>query len=279
MPVREEKQPFKENKALTIRASVYKVLHTLKAEQFMFEELVKRDFKQKYKRTFLGVGWSIISPLLTLLVMRLVFTNFFGREIQHYTTYLFAGNLMFSYFKESTNGSMQSLINNAHIFTKINVPKYIFLFSKSVSSVINFGLTLIVFLVFAAIDRVPFCVSMFGVIYPVFTLTLFNIGIGMILSALFVFFRDTQYLYDIFTLLLMYMSAIFYNVDGYSARVQRLFLLNPIYCNIKYVRVAVLDGHLPSLPFHGLLLFYGVAAILIGGLIYRKYNQKFLYYV
>lgn len=264
---------------MKIQSAVRSVVQTLKKNQFLFEELVKRDFKQKYKRTLLGMGWSVFSPLLTLLVMRLVFTNFFGREIPHYTTYLFAGNLMFSYFKEATNGGMQSLMNNAHIFTKINVPKYMFLFSKSVSAVINFGLTLVVFLVFAAIDRVPFRVSMLGIIYPVITLTLFNVGVGMILSALFVFFRDTQYLYDVFTLLLMYMSAIFYNVESYPARVQRFFLLNPVYCNIKYVRVAVLDGHLPSLPFHGLLFLYGAGALLIGGIIYKKYNQKFLYYV
>ena len=264
---------------MNIRTSVLNIIQTLKKNQFLLEELVKRDFKQKYKRTLLGVGWSILSPLLTLLVMRLVFTNFFGRSIVHYTTYLFAGNLMFSYFKECTNGGMQSLIANAHIFTKINVPKYMFLLSKSVSAVINFGLTLVVFFIFVAIDGVQFKISMLGIIYPIVTLTMLNVGLGMILSAMYVFFRDTQYLYDIFTLLLMYVSAIFYNVDSYPVWVQRVFLLNPVYCNIKYVRVAVLDGHLPSVAFHGLLLFYGLAALVAGGVIYKTCNQKFLYYV
>ena len=247
--------------------------------RFLFEELVKRDFKQKYKRTALGMGWSVLSPLLTLLVMRLVFTRFFGRNMEHYTTYLFAGNLMFSYFKESTNGGMQSLMANAGIFTKINVPKYMFLFSKNVSAVINFALTLVVFFIFVAIDGVPFRPSMFGIIYPIITLTMFNVGVGMILSAMFVFFRDTQYLYDVFTMLLMYLSAIFYNADAYTGWVQRLFLMNPVYCNIKYVRVVVLEGHLPSLAFHGLILLYGMLALIIGGTIYKVCNQKFLYYV
>ena len=251
----------------------------MKERQFLFEELVKRDFKQKYKRTALGMAWSILNPLLTLLVMRLVFTRFFGRNMEHYTTYLFAGNLIFSYYKESTNGGMQSLMANAKIFTKINVPKYMFLFSKNISAVINFGLTLIVFFVFAALDHVPFRPSMLGILYPIIMLTMFNLGIGMILSAMFVFFRDTQYLYDVFTLLLMYMSAIFYTVDGYPAWVQRVFLLNPVYCTIKYVRVVVLEGHLPSPAFHLLLLFYGLAALVTGGLIYKKCNQQFLYYV
>ena len=187
---------------------------------------MKRDFKQKYKRTALGMVWSVLNPLLTLLtllVMRLVFTRFFGRNTPHYTTYLFAGNLMYAYFKEATLGGMNSLMSNAHIFTKINVPKYMFLLTKNVSSIINFGLTLIVFFVFVAIDRVPFSASFLAILYPIATLTMFNIGVGMVLSALFVFFRDIQYIYDIFTLLLMYVSAIFYQVDSFPQWVQRVF--------------------------------------------------------
>lgn len=256
-----------------------KIIRTIKERRFLFEELVKRDFKQKYKRSILGMGWSVLSPLLTLLVMRLVFTRFFGRGMEHYTTYLFAGNLMFSYFRLATNGGMQSLMANANIFTKINVPKYMFLLSKNVSAVINFGLTLLVFFVFVALDRVPYTPTMIAIIYPIITLTMLNVGLGMILSAMYVFFRDTQYLYEVFTTLLSYLSAIFYNVDSYSAKVQRIFLLNPVYCNIKYVRVIVLEGHLPSPAFHGLLLLYGAGALLVGGFIYKRYNQKFLYYV
>ena len=245
----------------------------------MLEELIKRDFKQKYKRTVLGMFWSILNPLFTLLVMRLVFTNFFGRDAQYYTTYIFAGNLMFSYFKEQTSGGMYSLMANAHIFTKINVPKYMFLLSKSVSAIINFGLTLIVFFVFAAIDGVPFHWTMAAIIYPIVFLTLFNIGVGMILSALFVFFRDISYIYDIFTLLLMYVSAIFYYVDKFPAKVQRIFLLNPVYCAIKYVRVVVIDGSFPSVSYHILLVIYAAAALGLGAFIYKKYNHRFLYYV
>ena len=256
-----------------------RILLTLKKHQFLFEELVKRDFKQKYKRTVLGMFWSVLNPLLTLLVMRLVFTNFFGRHTAHYTTYLFAGNLMFSYFKESTLGGMNSLMSNSHIFTKINVPKYLFLLSKNVSVVINFGLTLIVFFIFVAIDGIAFHVRFLAIVYPIVTLTMFNIGVGLILSALFVFFRDIQYIYDIFTLLLMYMSAIFYTLDSFSAQIQKLFLLNPVYCAIKYVRLIVIDGTMPSLAFHGLLLLYALLAMAIGGLIYKKRNHKFLYYV
>lgn len=245
----------------------------------MFTELVKRDFKQKYKRSILGMGWSVLSPLLQLLIMRIVFTQFFARDIPHYTVYLFAGNLTFAFFKESTTGGMNALMSNASIFTKINVPKYIFLLTKNVSAIINFGITLVIFFLFVAIDGIAFSWRFIMLLYPILCLMAFNIGIGMILSAMYVFFQDTQYLYDIFTLLLMYLSAIFYSVDTYAPTIQRLFLLNPVYCYIKYLRVIVIDGNIPSLAFHLLLLAYALGALAVGGWIYKRQNHKFLYYV
>lgn len=247
--------------------------------RFLFSELIKRDFKKKYKRTYLGMIWSVLSPLLTLLVMRIVFTQFFGRNVDHYTIYLFCGNIVFSYFSEATGSGMSSLMDNASIFSKVNVPKYLFLFSKNISSLINFGMTFVVFIIFCIIDKVPFTPTFFALLFPILCLIIFNMGVGLILSALFVFFRDIQYLWGIFTTLLMYLSAIFYTVDVYSPLVQKLFLLNPIFVYIKYFRLAVLDATLPSVQYHLLALGYALGAFLIGALIYKVKNHKFLYYV
>lgn len=251
----------------------------MKRYQFLFEELVMRDFKKKYKRTVLGVAWSILSPLLTLLVMRLVFTQFFGKNMEHYTTYLFCGNLVFSYFSESTGQGMQSLMGNAAIFTKVNVPKYLFLFSKNVQTLINFGLTLIVFFVFCIFDKIIFTWKFILLLYPIACLVLFNIGVGLILSALFVFFRDIQYLWSVFTHLLMYMSAIFYTIDHYSYAVQCAFLLNPMYLFIRYFRKIVIDATIPTIWFHLLMLADVLIVLGIGCWMYKKHNHRFLYYV
>jgi len=171
------------------------MLNKIRKYKFLFEELVKRDFKKKYKRTVLGILWSLLSPLLTLLVMRIVFTEFFGRTTNHYTTYLFAGTLVFSYFSDATNQGMSSLVDNAGIFTKVNVPKYLFLLSKNVSSLINFGLTFLIFLGFCLLDGIAFHWKFLLLVYPIVCLVFFNIGVGSILSALYVFFKDIQYLY------------------------------------------------------------------------------------
>ncbi len=255
------------------------MLQKLKKHQFLFEELVKRDFKKKYKRTVLGMLWSILSPLLTLLVMSLVFTQFFGRSTPYYTTYLFAGNLVFSFFRESTNEGMTSLTSNAGIFTKVNVPKYLFLFSKNVSTLINFSLTLIIFFIFAAFDGITFTWKFVLLLYPILCLVLFNLGCGLVLSALFVFFKDILYLWNVFTLLLMYMSAIFYTIDGYSYTVQCLFLGNPVYLYIRYFRKIVIEATVPTIWFHLLAAFYALFLFGLGILIYKKNNHKFLYYV
>lgn len=247
--------------------------------RFLFEELVKRDFKKKYKRTVLGMAWSVLSPLLTLLVMRLVFTQFFGRNNPHYTTYLFCGNLIFSCFSESTNQGMQSLMGNSRIFTKVNVPKYLFLLSKNIQTLINFGLTLCVFFVFCVLDNISFTWKFVLLLYPIICLVLFNIGVGLILSALFVFFRDIHYLWSVFTQLLMYMSAIFYTIDHYSPAVQYLFLLNPVYLFIRYFRKIVIEAAVPTVWFHLLMAADVLIVITIGSFIYKKYNTRFLYYV
>ena len=246
---------------------------------FLFQELVKRDFKQKYKGTVMGMAWSVLSPLLTLLVMKIIFTKLFSRG-EDYTTYLFSGTVFFNFYKEATKGGMTALTGNASIFTKINVPKYLFLLSKNVSAVINFGLTLVLFFIFVAIDKISFGWHFLWIGYPIVYLIFFNIGVGLILSAMYIFFRDTRYLYDVFVLLLHYCSAIFYYVDSYdNAIIEKLFNINPVYLAIKYVRLVVLDGHPPTLQYHLLMVAWAVFVLLVGGFIYKKYNHKFLYYV
>ena len=255
------------------------MLKKMQENRFLFEQLVKRDFTKKYKRTILGMGWSILSPLMNLLIMWMVFSNFFGNNVNHYAVYLFAGQLVFSYFTDATNLGMTSLVGNASIFTKVNVPKYMFLFSQNVSSLINFGLTLLIFFVFVAIDGIAFTWKFFLLLYPIACMILFNIGIGLILSALFVFFRDMQYLWGILTQLLMWMSAIFYTIETYDYTIQCLFLLNPIYLYIRYIRKIVIDGTIPTIQFHLLAAAYALIALLAGAYMYKKYNHEFLYYV
>lgn len=256
-----------------------RILELFRQHRFLFEELVKRDFKKKYKRTVLGMAWSMLSPLLFLLVLKIVFGQFFGRNTPHYTTYLFCGLLFFNWFSESTNAGMRCLYGNASIFTKVNVPKYLFLFAVNVQTLINFALTLVVFAFFCILDQIEFSLKFLMLVYPISTLLIFNIGVGMILSALFIFFRDMDYLWGVAVQLTMYGSAIFYRVDAMAPTLQRVFAFNPVYRHIAYMREIVLQGTIPDLTTHLILAAFAFAALTAGSLMYKRYNTRFLYYV
>ena len=211
--------------------------------------------------------------------MKLVFTYFFGRNDPNYTTYLFCGILVFSYFSESSTQGMSAIILNADILTKINVSKYLFLFSKNIQTLINFFLTLIVFFIFCIFDHISFGWHFLWLIYPISCLALFNCGMGLILSALYVFFRDIQYLWSIMVQLINYASAIFYSIESLPSRVQTVFMANPVYLYINYFRNIVIKGIVPSFSYHLWMAFVSLLVLGIGLLTYRKYDHEFLYYL
>lgn len=256
-----------------------KRLEKIKKFKFLFEELVKRDFTLKYKRTSLGMLWSVLSPLMTFLIMWLVFRNILGSNIDHFAIYMFTGQIVFTFFSDATMQGMTSLLDNAGIFTKINVPKYFFLLSKNISSLINFGLTMLVLIIFIIADGLVITQIYLMLVYPICCLITFNIGVGLILSALYVFFRDMQYLWSVFTQLIMWISAIFYSVDAFGESMKKLFLFNPIYSFISYFRSIILAGEIPTVQTHLIIAFFSLTVLVLGGVIYKKFNHEFLYYV
>ena len=255
------------------------MFQTIQKHRFLLEELVRRDFDRKYKGTAIGAVWSVLNPLLSLLIMRFVFGHFFGAAIPHYTIYLFCGTIVFSFFSEACSEGMLALVGNAHIFTKVNIPKYLFLLSKNTQTLINFILTLLVFFLFCAADHIPFSWRFLALLYPIFMLLLFNLGTGFILSALYVLYRDVQYLWTVLTQLLLYLSAVFYSVDSFSPAIRRAFLLNPLYVFIRFFRTVVIENALPSPGLYLLTAFDALAVLLLGIWLYRKYDTEFLYYI
>ena len=256
-----------------------KIQYLIENHSFVFCELVKRDFTKKYKRTILGMLWSILSPLIMLCILAIIFGNFFGRDIPNFVIYLFTGQVIFNYFSESTTEGMLALLSNASIFTKINVAKYLFLFSKNISALINFFIILCIYFIAILVSDLRLTWQYILLIYPTICLVLINVGVGFILSALFIFFKDIQYIYRLFIQVVMYGSAIFYDIKMLPIYLQNMFYLNPIYVCIEYYRDIVLQNNIPSANIHLLLAFYATALFSLGCYIYKKYNYKFLYYV
>ena len=254
-------------------------IEDLKRHKFLFEELVKRDFKKKYQGTILGMFWSILNPLLMLLVLAFFFGVFFARNTEHYIIYLFSGQIIFGYFSEATSDGMRALLSNGAIFSKIDVPKYLFLFSKNVSYFINFCLILLIYFCFVVFYQLPITWKFLCLLFPIGCLVVMNLGFGLILSAWNMFYRDTEYLYGVVTRLVMYGSAIFYPTNAFPPFMQRIFYCNPIFCCIDYFRSVVIKGVIPGFELHALLIFYALLIFGIGAYIYKKNNYKFIYYV
>lgn len=250
----------------------------VKQYRFLFEELTKRDFKKKYKRTLLGVLWSVIAPFLTFLVRYFVFGYIFHRHDSGFVIYLLTGTLMFTFFTNATTNGMFSMYSNGAILSKVKVPKSLFVLSSNSAATFNFFLTLIVYFIFMIICNVSFGPHLLLMIYPILCLIIFNIGMSYILSALFVFFRDMQYLYQIFTMLLMYMSAIFYEVKHFPEELRFVFNINPVYHYISYMRQLVMQSSVPGFAEHIICLSFALGMLGIGYFVHSKTEQKFVYY-
>lgn len=245
--------------------------------KFLFKELVKRDFKKKYKGTILGVLWSILYPLFDLLILVLIFTRLLGRDTPHYSIYVFCGIIVLTYFREATKESLSSLRANRNIITKVKMPNYLLILSKNISALFNFFITLCVFFIICIIDGISFKLMFLMLLFPIICITALNIGVGLILSIGYVFFKDAAYLYDLLLVMINYLSATFYSISSFPLYIQKLFLCNPLFCYIQYFRSIVIYNEVPNLLLHILCLGYALLSLFIGIIVYKKNRKKIIY--
>lgn len=170
------------------------------------------------------------------------------------------------------------MLGNSSVLSKINIPKYIFLLSQNIKVLISFGINFCILLIVALLNEHYPSLRYLLLLYPTLCLLAFNIGFSLLLTSIYVFFRDAMYLYGIFTQLLFYCSAIFYNINSFPEQFQWLFYLNPVYIYITYFRQIIIDGSIPSLLIHVLALLYPLLMLLIGGYVFRHLEDRFIYY-
>ena len=252
-----------------------------KKYSFLLGQLVSRDFKVKYKRSVLGVIWSLLYPVLNMAVMALVFSKLFRFSTPgvSYLTYVLSGLVMFNYFAEASNLSMSSVVANFPLINKIYIPKYIFPLSKCLFVGINFLLTLIPLYVVILATGTGLCIYHLVLPYAYLCLFVFTLGFGLILATIAVFLRDMFYIYGIVLTLWTYLTPIMYDISIISESIQRFFKLNPLYQYINFIRQIILYHQMPT-PRNFLVCGASALIVLIIGLIVFKKNQdKFIYYV
>ena len=268
--------------------NVKNILNNFKRYQFLMSQLITRDFKVKYKRSVLGVVWSLLYPVLMMTVMAMVFSQMFRFSVEgiNYLVYLMTGIVMFQYFSEATNNAMTSVVGNFGLINKVYIPKYIFPVAKCIFVGINFVLTLIPWLILIILTQFglgtyPAYINWYYLLIPYIFLCffLFTVGIGLLLSCISVFLRDMFYIYGIILTIWNYFTPVFYSIDILPASLQTLFKFNPLYQFITSVRSIVLYGARPSITTLVILGLIGVSTLLIGAFVFKKKQDKFIYYI
>ncbi|MCH5267999.1 MAG: ABC transporter permease [Lachnospiraceae bacterium] len=257
-----------------------KYLKNFRRYQYLLTELVKKDIKLKYRRSYLGILWTLVEPLLTMLVLTLVFGTFFGRNDEQYPVYILSGRLLYSFFSSGTKAGLKSVSGNAAMIKKVYVPKYIYVLSTVISNFITFVISLIVLVGVGIVLHVRPTIYLLQAFIPLLILLVFTMGVSMILATLNVFFRDIEYIWSVLTMLIMYASAIFYQPDRViNTGNGWIFNINPMYMCIANFRNTVLYGLPMNMKHCVVSAAIAVLLLVVGIVFFNKKQDEFILYV
>ncbi len=242
-------------------------------------QLVNRDFKIKYKRSVLGIAWSFVNPLMMMLVQYAVFSTLFKSDTPNYPVYLISGTILFSFFNEASGFGLGSITGNASLIKKVYIPKYIYPLSKLISSLINFGISLILLAIIMAFTQCQFSIYLFLLLFDILCLTMFTFGVILILSTLNTFFQDTQFLWGVVSTIWMYFTPVFYTERIIPEKFIKLYHMNPLYQYINFARICIIDAQGPDLICYVYCLVPAVLMLVIGLLVFRRKQDKFALYL
>lgn len=245
----------------------------------LLRELVVRDIKVRYRHSVLGMVWTVLNPLMMMVVITIVFSTLFKQNIPNYPIYYLSGSLIFSFNSESTTTALNSIISNSSLIKKVYIPKYLFPFSNILSGLVNLGFSLIAMFIVMILTQAPFHVTLLLLPIPIFYTFLFSTGLGILLSALTVYFRDIAHFYGVFILAWTYFTPVFYPVDILNDTVMKIMQLNPMYHYVSFVRELVIVGEFPSMKENLLCFLIGLITLIIGLCVFYKRQDNFVLYV
>ena len=242
----------------------------------LLNELIARDIKTKYRRSILGVLWTILNPLFMMIVLSVVFSNLFKFDIEYFPVYLLSGQLIFNFFSESTTNAMGAIIMNGPLIKKIYVPKYMFVLSRIFSSSINLLASFTALLCVMLAMRVELHYTVLLVSIPLILIILFSLGIGLILSAITVKFRDIMHLYSVFTTALMYLTPVIYPMSILPEWLKKIVMINPITNILIMFRDVMIYGRVPNILSVLLGVVEVIVALATGLYVFYKNQDSFI---
>lgn len=242
----------------------------------LLQQFVKRDFKTKYRRSALGILWSVLNPLGMMLVMTLVFSHLFRGGIENFPVYLMCGQLVFNFFNEASNMAMNSIIWNGALIKKVYIPKYLLPMSSVCTSLVNLLTSFIALLIVILITRTPISWTIILVLIPILYTWMFAYGMGMILCVLVTSFRDIQHLYGVLIIAWMYLTPIFYPISMLPEWVAKIVNINPITAYVEMVRDTVLYCQVPSMQLNLRCLATSLIVLALGSFVFSKKQDTFI---
>lgn len=246
---------------------------------FLTRQLVSRDFKTKYKRSVLGVGWSILNPLLTMAVQYVVFSTLFSNGTKNYPVYLLTGIVFYGFFNEAINMGMTSITSNAALIKKVYMPKYIYPVSRVLSSLINLGTSMIPLVAVMLLTGTWPKPSLLLLVYDFLCLVVFVTGMSLLLCTCMTFFQDTLFLWNVVSMIWMYLTPIFYMETIIPAKLLKLYHVNPLYQFITFARTCIIDGVSPAPTSYLWCALAAGVVFIIGLTVFRKNQNRFVLYL
>lgn len=242
----------------------------------LFSELVRKGIKLKYRRSYLGVVWSMIEPLLTMLVLTLVFGTLLGHHEKTFPVYILSGRLIYSLFSQSTTAALKSIRQNEGLIKKVHVPKMLYPMSAVVFNYILFVVSLVVLAGVSLVLGVYPTIRVLLVVVPLGVLFIMSLGVGLILSTMGTFFRDLEYLWNVALMLVMYACAIFYYPDVIlDSSVSWILKYNPLFCVIDNFRCCIF-GESMDMWMLGYSAIFALTSLVVGYVIFEKNKNKFI---
>lgn len=242
----------------------------------LLSELVVRDIKVKYRRSVLGVLWTLLNPLFMMTILSVVFSNIFKFDVENFPLYVLSGQVIFNFFNDSTTMSLSAIINNSSLIKKIYVPKYLFVLSRVVSGVINLMAAFTALLLVMTATRAELHWEVFLSIIPMAMVVVFSLGVGLLLAAVTVRFRDIQHLYTVFTTGLMYLTPVIYPMSMLPSRIRFIVMLNPLTNYLLMFRDLVMNETIPSAGSFALGAAEMVIALALGVYVFYKNQDSFI---
>ena len=238
-------------------------------------ELFKRDLKKKYYKSVLGVLWTLLNPLLMMLVMTLIFSTLFRRSIEHYPVYYLCAYILLNFNNVATSQALGCLPANGGLLRKIHVPAYLFCLSTVAVNGFTLVLSLVPLLVVALFSGLPLTPWLLLVPFPLLYVLLFTTGLSLLLSTVGVFFRDMTYLYGIITTVWTYLTPMFYPLSIVPERFRFLWEMNPLYHYVEILRDLVLYQVMPASRTLLIATGYSLAFLGLGVWVFRRYQDRF----